>query len=133
MRRQLVLATLALIAGAGTGFAADEATPAAAAPAAAPAAPATRGNGTPVPDRFVIPSGLFTKFYGECTFEGRIYVFGTQPAMDKFEKTHDFDVTHGKSYIGAGPQRQTVRTQVDADSPTLEHRIYQQFKDRYGL
>jgi len=131
MRRQLVLATatLAMLTGAlcaedaTAPVAATAATPDAAAPAAAPLA-----DGFTYTD-----SGIFTKFYGEVVFEGRLYLFGTQPAMDKFLKTKEFDITHSKTHIGAGPGRMTVRAQVDADVSSMEPRLIRKMKERYNL
>ena len=143
MRRQLVLATatIAMLSGA---ICAEDATAPVAAPAPADA-PAAAAAPTPAPaaepavsaapaEGFTYTEGgMFKKFYGEVVFEGRLYIFGTQPAMDKFLKTKEFDITHSKTHIGAGPGRMTVRAQVDADAPTLEPRIFAQMKRHYSL
>ncbi len=135
MRRQLVLATatLAMLSG---SICAEDATPSAAAPAPtpAPAAAAPAAPSAALADGFsYTEGGMFKKFYGEYVFEGRLYLFGTQPAMDKFLKTKEFDITHSKSHIGAGPGRMTVRAQVDADAPTMEPRLIARMKEHYNL
>jgi hypothetical protein len=82
----------------------------------APAKPAAMGNGG---------------FYAEESFKGRLYVFGTEKAHDSFKQSQQ--VPHiAKSYIGAGPEGQTVVLEADAKANDLQERLKAEYETRHS-
>ena len=70
-------------------------------------------------------------FYSEESFKGRLYVFGTEEAHQKFKESQQ--VPHiAKSFIGAGPEGQTVVLEAEQKSDELQNRLRAQYEARHG-
>ncbi len=87
---------------------------------------------SPAPGSFHT-GGAFTPFYGEELFEARIYLFGQEPAWARFLKSHEVEPTKVKTYVGAGPNHETVIVQVDKDAPQMTERLLADFNERHGI
>jgi hypothetical protein len=125
MHRHLILPALVIVLAACGGEPRQAQAEAAGAGAAGTAAKPTPGS--------YQEGGAFKAFYGEELHENRIYLFGQKPAYDSFAATHQIDITKAKTFVGEGPNRETVIVQTDKDAPQMTDRVYQQFKKRYGL
>jgi hypothetical protein len=69
-------------------------------------------------------------FYVEQEWEGRLYVFGTSKAHAAFQTTHE--MPYCQTFIGAGPQGQTVRIEADARELGLQNRLRRRYEERHG-
>jgi len=73
-----------------------------------------------------------TGYYAEVPHKGRIYVVGTekaQKALTQSEQTPSI----AKTYIGAGPDGQTLVLEADAKSNELQERLKTQYESRHGV
>ncbi|MBA2482427.1 MAG: hypothetical protein H0V44_17325 [Planctomycetes bacterium] len=94
---------------------------------------AAAGDGAKaVPGSYSDGGGL-SRYYGEELHEKRIYVFGTKDMHNAFKATHTVDPTKSKSFIGEGPNRETVVVQAEKDQPAMTARLLESFKKRYAL
>ena len=70
-------------------------------------------------------------FYAEETFKGRLYVFGTEKAHQSFKESQQ--VPHiAKSFIGSGPEGQTLVLEADPKTNDLQDRLKVQYETRHG-
>lgn len=70
-------------------------------------------------------------FYAEESYKGRLYVFGTEKAHKAFKETQE--VPHiAKTYIGAGPEGQSVVLEADAKTMDLQERLKADYEGRHG-
>ncbi len=70
-------------------------------------------------------------FYVEAANKGRLYIFGTEKAYTSFQQSGQ--VPHiAKSYIGAGPDGQTVVLEADAKTTDLQDRLKVQYETKHG-
>ncbi|MBA3708168.1 MAG: hypothetical protein H0W83_05040 [Planctomycetes bacterium] len=119
MHRQIILPVLAILL---TGCGGESRT------ATAPVA-----NGAkPTPGSYSEGGGL-SRYYGEELYDKRIYVFGTKDMHNAFKASHAADVTKSKSYIGEGPNHETVVVQAEKDQPAMTERLLETFRKRYAL
>lgn len=72
-----------------------------------------------------------TGFYAEETYKARLYVFGTEKAHKSF-KEHEQVPSIAKTFIGAGPEGQTVVLEADAKTNDLQERLKVQYESRHG-
>lgn len=69
-------------------------------------------------------------FYAEESYKGRLYVFGTEKAHQAFRDTQQ--VPHiVKTYIGAGPDGQSVVLEADAKTSDLQERLRSEYEGRH--
>ncbi len=70
-------------------------------------------------------------YYAEETYKGRLYVFGTEKAHQAFKDSHQ--VPHiAKSYIGAGPEGQSVVLEAEAKTTDLQDRLKAGYESRHN-
>jgi hypothetical protein len=69
-------------------------------------------------------------FYAEQEWEGRLYVFGTTKIWNTFQATRE--MPYGITFIGAGPQGQTVKLEADARELALQNRVRREYEQRHG-
>ena len=69
-------------------------------------------------------------FYAEQEYDGRLYVFGTSKLYSQFQATHE--MPYSISFIGAGPNGQTVKIEADAKDVALEKRLKKLYEERHG-
>ena len=74
------------------------------------------------------PSG---GFYAEETHTGRLYVFGTEKAHSAFKESQQVPAI-AKTYIGAGPDGQTVVLEADAKTADLQNRLRSQYEIKHS-
>jgi hypothetical protein len=72
-----------------------------------------------------------SSFYAEESYKSRLYVFGTEKAHKSF-KDHEQVPTIAKTFIGAGPEGQTVVLEADAKTNDLQERLKVQYESRHG-
>jgi hypothetical protein len=70
-------------------------------------------------------------FYAEESYKARLYVFGTEKALKSFKENEQVP-TIAKTYIGAGPEGQTVVLEADAKTNDLQERLKVQYESRHG-
>jgi hypothetical protein len=76
------------------------------------------------------PSEADANYYAEEVWENRLYVFGTSANHKLFQSTHDLQFA--KTFIGAGPNGQTVRLELDPKNPAVYDRVHAEYKSRHG-
>jgi len=69
-------------------------------------------------------------FYTEQVWEGRLYAFGTSANYKSFQDTHDLQFA--KTFIGAGPNGETVRLELDPKNDALLRRVRSEYESRHG-
>jgi lipopolysaccharide export system protein LptC len=69
-------------------------------------------------------------YYAEESHKGRLYVFGTEKAHAAFKETQHTP-TIAKTFIGAGPEGQSVVLEADAKSSELQERLKTQYEARH--
>ncbi len=69
-------------------------------------------------------------FYAEQEFDGRLYVFGTSKTWSTFQATKE--MPYCKTYVGSGPQGQTVKLEADAKEYALQNRLLREYEKRHG-
>ncbi|HLY11167.1 MAG TPA: hypothetical protein VKW04_17840 [Planctomycetota bacterium] len=69
-------------------------------------------------------------FYAEESYKGRLYVFGTEKAHKAFKETQQVP-SIAKSYIGAGPEGQTLVLEADAKATDLQERLKAEYESRH--
>ena len=70
-------------------------------------------------------------YYAEENYKGRLYVFGTEKAHKAFKETQQVpNIT--KTYIGAGPDGQSVVLEADAKAMELQDRLKAQYEGRHN-
>ena len=69
-------------------------------------------------------------FYAEVEHEGRLYVFGTSKVWNQFQTTKE--MPYGITFIGAGPEGQTVTIEADSKDLALENRVRKEYEKRHG-
>lgn len=69
-------------------------------------------------------------FYAEESHKGRLYVFGTEKAHQTFKQSQHTP-TIAKTFIGAGPEGQSVVLEADAKSSELQDRLKAQYEARH--
>ena len=72
-----------------------------------------------------------TGFYAEESYKSRLYVFGTEKAHNSFQG-HEQVPSIAKTYIGAGPEGQTVVLEAAAKTNDLQERLKGQYESRHG-
>jgi hypothetical protein len=70
-------------------------------------------------------------FYAEESFKGRLYVFGTEKAHKAFKDTQQVP-NIAKTYIGAGPEGQSVVLEADAKATELQERLKAEYEGRHN-
>ena len=71
-------------------------------------------------------------FYTEETGEnGRLYVIGRSASLQSFKATGE--VPYSVSYIGKGPDGQTVVLEADAKDPALQARLRRAFESKHDI
>ena len=70
-------------------------------------------------------------FYAEEAHKGRLYVFGTEKAHATFKESQHVP-TIVKTYIGAGPEGQTVVLEADAKTSDLQDRLRSQYEIKHA-
>jgi hypothetical protein len=69
-------------------------------------------------------------FYAEAEHEARLYIFGTTKTWNQFQATKE--MPYGITFIGAGPNGQTVKIEADAKDVALENRLRKEYEKRHG-
>lgn len=69
-------------------------------------------------------------FYSEQEWDGRLYVFGTSASYKLFQSTHELQFA--KTFIGAGPNGETVRLELDPKNDALLRRVREDYESRHG-
>ena len=69
-------------------------------------------------------------FYAEAEHDGRLYVFGTSKVYNQFQSTKE--MPYGVTFIGAGPNGQTVKLEADSKDIALENRVRKEYEKRHG-
>ena len=88
------------------------------------------GSGTAAPGMMAKESGA--GYYAEETHKGRVYVLGTEKAHKAL--TGSQQTPHiAKTYIGAGPDGQTVVLEADPKSNDLQERLKTQYESKHGV
>lgn len=71
-------------------------------------------------------------YYAEESHKGRLYVFGTEKAHAQMKESgHAPQIA--KTFIGAGPDGQTLVLEADAKSNDLQERLKAQYQSRHGV
>jgi hypothetical protein len=71
-------------------------------------------------------------FYQEETGEnGRLYVIGKSATLQAFKSTGE--LPYSVSYIGKGPDGQTVVLEADAKDPALQARLRRAFEGKHDI
>jgi len=71
-------------------------------------------------------------YYAEVPYKGRIYVVGTEKAQQALSESQQ--TPHiAKTYIGAGPDGQTLVLEADAKCNELQERLKTQYESRHGV
>jgi len=71
-------------------------------------------------------------YYAEETYKGRVYVLGTERAHQAL--TGSQQTPHiAKTYIGAGPEGQSVVLEADSKTNELQERLKAQYESRHGV
>jgi hypothetical protein len=71
-------------------------------------------------------------YYAEETYKGRLYVLGTEKAHKAL--TQSQQTPHiAKTYIGAGPDGQTLVLEADSKTNELQERLKSQYESRHGV
>jgi hypothetical protein len=127
MRNLLISSVLLGLAAAIVGCAGDRET-SSSATAAAPAAA----------DGDHVESSSFKPFYAETkvqdkSLHGTIYLFGQRKTWEAYKANLAVNPLKIKSFIGAGPNKETVTIETDKDAPSMTNRLYKQFQDRHAL
>lgn len=133
MRISMTIAIAALALVGCTGERDTSSTSAPATSTAQPAATATKSGPVAVPAQYSEGGGFSGAFYGEALQDGRIYLFGQKKTFEDFLVTKQPIITKSKTFIGAGPNYETVIAETDKESPAMTERVLKQFKKRYGL
>jgi hypothetical protein len=68
-------------------------------------------------------------FYREITHDGRIYVVGSKESYADFLNAHH--LPYCKTYIGKGPNRETVIFELDKKDESLLKRLVEQYNQKY--
>lgn len=70
-------------------------------------------------------------FYAEETYKGRLYVFGTEKAHKSFKEAEQVP-TIAKTFIGAGPEGQTLVLEADSKANGLQDRLRTEYESRHA-
>lgn len=70
-------------------------------------------------------------FYQEEAYKGRLYVLGTEKACKAFKETQQVPPI-AKTYIGAGPDGQSVVLEADAKTTDLQDRLKAEYEARHN-
>lgn len=70
-------------------------------------------------------------FYGEESYKGRTYVFGTEKAHKKFRASEELPGITA-TFVAAGDSRETVVLEADAKNPALQERLKAEFNRRHS-
>jgi hypothetical protein len=70
-------------------------------------------------------------FYAEESYKGRLYVFGTEKAHKAFKETQQVP-TIAKTYIGAGPDGQSIVLEAEAKTTDLQDRLKAEYEGRHS-
>lgn len=69
-------------------------------------------------------------YYAEESYQGRLYVFGTPKVHQTFKDTQQ--VSHiAKTYIGVGPEGQSVVLEADSKTSDLQQRLKADYEGRH--
>jgi hypothetical protein len=91
-------------------------------------APASSSSSSDKPAAMAKESG---GFYQEEAYKGRLYVFGTDKAYKAYKDAQT--VPHiAKTYIGAGPDGQSVVLEADAKTTDLQDRLKVEYEARHN-
>lgn len=72
--------------------------------------------------------GLVAAGYFEVSYDGRVYVLGSEASAAAFRKTHHLPLT--KTLIGEGPAGETLVFEESADDPTTARRLIDEYRRR---
>lgn len=90
------------------------------------------GSGTAAPGKSMMAKESGAGYYAEETHKGRVYVLGTEKAHKAL--TGSQQTPHiAKTYIGAGPDGQTVVLEADAKSNDLQERLKTLYESKHGV
>jgi hypothetical protein len=86
---------------------------------------------------YVEPSS-FKPFYAETkvqdkSLHGTIYLFGQRKTWQAYKESGAVNPLKIRSYIGAGPGKETVTIETDKDAPSMTNRVLKQFQARHNL
>jgi len=71
-------------------------------------------------------------YYAEESHKGRLYVFGTEKAHAQMKESgHAPQIA--KTFIGAGPEGQTIVLEADAKSNDLQDRLKAQYESKHSV
>jgi hypothetical protein len=88
-------------------------------------------SAAPAPEKSAAMAKESGGFYAEESYKGRLYVFGTEKAHQAFKDTQQ--VPHiAKTYIGVGPDGQSVVLEADAKTTDLQDRLKSDYEGRHN-
>ena len=70
-------------------------------------------------------------FYSEETGNGRLYVIGRTATLQTFKQTGE--IPFAVTYIGKGPNGETVVVEADAKESGLQARLRRAFEEKHAL
>jgi hypothetical protein len=89
------------------------------------------GARSAAPEKSGIAKEAGTAYYAEEMYRGRVYVLGTEKAHQALSGSQQ--TRHiAKTYIGAGPDGQTVVLEADPKSNDLQNRLKTEYESRHG-
>lgn len=84
----------------------------------------------PEPKKSETPVAAPSAFYSEVALDGRIYVLGQEKSAKAFATSRHLTTT--KTFVGGGPNRETVVFEVDDKQPELLGRLLTSFDAAHG-
>lgn len=90
------------------------------------------GPRTAASEKSMIAKESGSAYYAEETYKGRVYVLGTEKAHQALSGSQQ--TPHiAKTYIGAGPDGQTLVLEADSKSSDLQNRLKAEYESRHGV
>jgi hypothetical protein len=90
------------------------------------------GSGAAAPEKGMVAKDAQGGYYAEEPYKGRLFVLGTEKAHKALRESQQAPhIT--KTYIGAGPDGQTLVLEADAKSNELQERLKVQYESRHGV
>jgi len=89
-------------------------------------------SGAAAPEKGVVAKESASGYYAEESCKGRLYVLGTEKehkALKESQQTPHI----AKTYIGAGPDGQTLVLEADSKTKELQERLKVQYESRHGV
>jgi hypothetical protein len=89
-------------------------------------------SGAAAPEKSAVAKDAAGGYYAEEAYKGRLFVLGTEKAHKALRDTQQ--TPHiAKTYIGLGPDGQTLVLEADAKSNDLQDRLKAQYESRHGV